>query len=300
MRRLIGVMMAGAVMVAAGAAPGEAQSLGTFRWQLQPYCNVVTVQVEQRGAVYTLDGFDDQCGASQRAPLVGLATPNPDGSIGFGLHLVGQAGRGLHIQARITLAALGGTWNDSAGNTGTFAFGASTGGPVRPFTVTGLPPASITGAEVAPGTISTTHVADGGLRALDVLDGPRATYAFGDQSVPVSSPTIVRTATLNAPGPGKILVTASGAMSFGNSASVQEVGWCYFGVNGTRDLSYLIMADDGASPIMSRLVPFSGTFGITVAAAGPVKVDLVCEETFPASAILWILDSGLTLSYFAQ
>lgn len=34
----------------------EAQSLGTFRWQLQPFCNVVTVIVTQQGAVYTTDG----------------------------------------------------------------------------------------------------------------------------------------------------------------------------------------------------------------------------------------------------
>ena len=72
------------------------QSLGTFRWQLQPFCNVLAVDVTQQGMVYTIDGYDSQCGAGQRAPLVGLATPNPDGSIGLGLHLVTvPGGRGL-------------------------------------------------------------------------------------------------------------------------------------------------------------------------------------------------------------
>ena len=86
------------------AASANAQSLGTFRWQLQPFCNVVTVNVTQQGAVYTADGYDDQCGAAQRAPLVGLATPNPDGTIGFGLHVVTvPGGLGVHIDARITL-----------------------------------------------------------------------------------------------------------------------------------------------------------------------------------------------------
>lgn len=65
---------------------GRAQPLGAFRWQLQPFCNVITVNATQNGAVYTLDGFDDQCGAQQRAPLAGTATPNPDGTIGFDLH----------------------------------------------------------------------------------------------------------------------------------------------------------------------------------------------------------------------
>jgi len=111
----------------------EAQSLGTFRWQLQPFCNVVTVNVAQQGAVYTLDGYDDQCGAEQRAPLVGLATPNPDGTIGLGLNVVtAPGGRGVQIDARLSLATLGGSWEDSAGNSGTLAFGASTGGNPRP------------------------------------------------------------------------------------------------------------------------------------------------------------------------
>ena len=59
----------GAVLLAAAA---EAQPLGTFSWQLQPFCNVVTVNITQLGAFYTMDGFDDQCGAPQRAALVGL------------------------------------------------------------------------------------------------------------------------------------------------------------------------------------------------------------------------------------
>jgi len=296
----MGVMMAGAVMVAAGAAPGDAQSLGTFRWQLQPYCNVVTVQVEQRGAVYTLDGFDDQCGAAQRATVVGLATPNPDGSIGFGLHLVAPGGRALDVQARITLAALGGTWNDSAGESGAFTFGTSTGGPVRPFSVTGLPRQSITGFEVAPEAITTSHVADGSLFVHDLRNAPRGAFAFSSQSVPVSAATVVRTATLNAPAAGKVLVTGTGVMLFQNSAALSEVGWCYFGVNGTRDLTYLITADDGASTSTTRLVPFASTFGINVTAPGPVTVDLVCEEPFPANTVLNILDTGLTLLYVAQ
>ena len=110
----------------------DAQPLGSFSWQLQPYCNRVTVSVTQNGAVYTLDGFDDQCGAGQRATLVGLATPNPDGTIGLGFHEVVVGGQPVHVDARITLPALNGTWNDSAGNTGTFVFGANAGGPARP------------------------------------------------------------------------------------------------------------------------------------------------------------------------
>jgi hypothetical protein len=127
------------VMATCGLWPlqAAAQPLGTFRWQLQPFCNVVTVNVTQSGAVYTLDGFDDQCGAQQRAPLVGLATPNPDGTIGFGLHVVTvPGGAAVSVDARINLATLSGNWSDSAGNSGVMAFNGASGGDRRPPPVT--------------------------------------------------------------------------------------------------------------------------------------------------------------------
>jgi hypothetical protein len=121
------------VLIATGSA--WAQPLGTFRWQQQPYCNVLTLNVIGEGGNYTLDGTDDLCGATQKASVTGIAYLNPDGRIGFGLTLVTPpAGAPLHINATITLASLGGTWNDSDGNTGNFVFtpGAGTGGSARP------------------------------------------------------------------------------------------------------------------------------------------------------------------------
>ena len=116
----------------------QAQSLGSFTWQLQPFCNKVTVTVTQNGAIYTLDGYDDQCGAAQRAPLVGLATPNPDGTIQLGLHIVtATGGRQVSVDARITLPGASGTWSDSAGNAGVLALGGNATGSARP-----APPAS--------------------------------------------------------------------------------------------------------------------------------------------------------------
>lgn len=133
----------------------NAQPIGTFSWQLQPFCNRVTVNVTQNGGIYTADGYDDQCGGPQRAPLVGLGTPNPDGTIGFGLHIVTvPGGRGVQVDARITLAALGGSWADSAGNSGTFAFAANTGGNPRPAPSSG---------SAIPGTFSL--LTDGGFLA---------------------------------------------------------------------------------------------------------------------------------------
>jgi hypothetical protein len=62
-------------------ADAGAQRLGTLRWQLQPYCNVVTLTVTEACGVYSLDGFDDQRGAATRAPITGTAAANPDGTI---------------------------------------------------------------------------------------------------------------------------------------------------------------------------------------------------------------------------
>ena len=127
--RMLTGQVAAVLTVLVSVMPAGAQTLGTFRWQLQPFCNVVTVTVTQSGAVYTLDGYDDQCGAPQRAPLVGLATPNPDGSIGLGLNIVTvPGGRAVSVDARISLATLGGNWTDSAGNIGTAVFNGAAAG----------------------------------------------------------------------------------------------------------------------------------------------------------------------------
>lgn len=124
------------VLTSAGlswATAVAAQPLGTFIWQLQPFCNRLTVTVTQNGAIYTLDGTDDQCNAAQRAPLTGLATPNPDGTIGLGFNVVTvPGGAPVAIDARIPFPTLTGTWSDSAGNSGAFTFGANTGGSPRP------------------------------------------------------------------------------------------------------------------------------------------------------------------------
>jgi hypothetical protein len=128
---------AGCLVVAVGvvaSTDAAAQPLGTFSWQLQPYCNVVTVNVTQTGAVYTLDGFDNQCNAGTRAAVLGTAFVNPDGTIGLGFSTVATpGGNPTHVDATIDLASLSGTWRDSAARAGTFAFGANAAGAPRPL-----------------------------------------------------------------------------------------------------------------------------------------------------------------------
>jgi hypothetical protein len=132
MRARIHIALLSATLLSASAGGALAQPLGSFTWQLQPYCNRVTITVTQNGGIYTLDGTDDQCGAPQKAPLVGVAAPNPDGTIGFGLNIVSPTGQPVPVQARIAIATLSGTWSDNAGHGGTFTFGGAGGGPPRP------------------------------------------------------------------------------------------------------------------------------------------------------------------------
>lgn len=116
----------------------SAQPLGTFRWQLAPYCNVVSVNVTLANGVFTLDGSDDQCGAgAPRAPLVGAATVNADGTISLGLNIVtAQNGGFVHVGGTIAADTGSGTWRDSAGYRGelTFSPAAPVTGSPRPAT----------------------------------------------------------------------------------------------------------------------------------------------------------------------
>lgn len=157
--RHIGLVLAGLIWA---ASPVAAQPLGTFRWQLQPFCNVVTVAITQNGPIYRLEGTDDQCGnGADAASVTGTAFPNADGTIGFGLNIVtAPGGRPVHVDAEITLGTFGGTWRDSAGGTGAFVLtpGAGNGGAARPLpppTAAALPATLILrqdGGVVASGT----------------------------------------------------------------------------------------------------------------------------------------------------
>lgn len=123
------------------ALPAWAQPLGSFRWQLQPFCNVVTLVVTQHGTVFEIEGTDDQCGAGRAASAAGTAFVNPDGSIGLGIAIVtAPSGTPVHLDASISPSTLSGTWHDSTGATGPFVFtpGAGNGGNPRPASTLGL------------------------------------------------------------------------------------------------------------------------------------------------------------------
>lgn len=114
-----------ALLLTASLSPAvaSAQTIGTFRWQMQPYCNVLTLTVVQSSGVFVLDGYDDRCGADARAPVSGTAIPNLDGTIEVGLNVISPTGATpAHVAVAIDPQTLGGTWVDSANDQGPFVF----------------------------------------------------------------------------------------------------------------------------------------------------------------------------------
>lgn len=126
-RFLIAFVMLGSLTL---AAPASAQTLGTFRWNVAPFCNVLNLTVTQYGSVYALHGYEEQCGGNPRLPVYGVAFVQPDGPIWFGLTTIFPFGNGLHTQVTM-LSNLNGSWRDNANQTGTWVFspGSTTGGP---------------------------------------------------------------------------------------------------------------------------------------------------------------------------
>lgn len=132
MFRSVVALTLAAMLIASWPSTASAQPLGTFRWRTEPYCNVITVTVTPVGGVFTLEGFDEQCGGNPRQPVRGVALPQANGSITIGVSVVMlPGGTPVNIEAGISPAGLSGTWRDSAGNSGPFTFSPTTtnGGP---------------------------------------------------------------------------------------------------------------------------------------------------------------------------
>ncbi len=108
------------------AEPAMAQFIGTFSWLTSPNCNVITLNVTQTGTVFSVEGFDDLCGAQRRATVTGVATVNPDGSVGIGLNVLNpnvlnptQDEVALsYLDISLNVATLAGTWQDNGGRGG--------------------------------------------------------------------------------------------------------------------------------------------------------------------------------------
>lgn len=211
LRLLAGVGVAVVLAMSRPAVHAQGTVIGTFRWQLQPHCNVVTVTITQTGAIYHVDGTDDQCGGSRVSSVVGLAFPNPNGTIGFGFTTVTvPGGVALHTDATITLGTLSGNWQDSAGQSGTFALtpGAGTGGAPRPTPPGGIGAGVITAAQIADGSVTTAKLADGAVTAAKIANATITGAKLAPGALTLSCVNTANQIASNIPPGGTANVTA--------------------------------------------------------------------------------------------
>ena len=274
-----------ALCLALSSTSAYAQSLGTFRWQLQPFCNAITVTVTQQGAIYVLDGTDDRCGnGNQPGSAAGIAYLTPQGLLGFGITTVLPGGAPVHTEATLNLSSLGGTWRDSAGNSGAFVFnGALPGAAPRPVPAGGIRPASITNVHIANNAVTTANIVDGSITSVDILDAPRAQFAGGGQPILLTSTAaVVRSVNITAPTAGTVIVNATGYFAFPHT-TILDAARCSITTGTTVDFSHLIVFGENRPDAMSH-VPFGATRGFAVP-AGTYAINLVCERAYGETAI---------------
>jgi len=236
------IVSAALAILLALAGEAQAQYLGTFSWQMGPYCNVITLKVTQVADVYSIEGTDDQCGAPHRASADGTAFINPNGSVGLGFSIVTTPG-GVpeHVDATISLATLSGTWRDSAGRTGAFIFtsGPGSGAPRPPVGLT-IPDASITAAKLGTDAVDGSKVLDGSIGASDVNLNElqrriAAPCAAGQAITGVNADGSVTCAAISAGAGGDITAVTAGLGLLGGGSSDAVSVAVNFGGTGTAN-----------------------------------------------------------------
>jgi hypothetical protein len=251
----------------APTAVATAQPLGTFRWQLQPYCNVLTVTVTQIGSLYRVEGRDDRCGATRAGSVIGTAFLNPDGTVGMGLNIVSVPdGRPEPVAAVLSLATLNGTWSGAA-TAGQFVFtpGAGIGGPSRPapagVTIPAVFSLNTDGAFLAGGTIQQGNIPASGPgvrlmwhpRKAALRAGSVGGSTWDDANVGESSAAF--NANTRASGPFSVafnsstVASGSGSLAAGSSTTASGSWSSAFGLSTTASGSRSIAA--GSSTIAS-------------------------------------------------
>jgi hypothetical protein len=284
------------------APPAGAQPLGTFRWQLQPFCNVVALAVTQNGGVFRLEGTDDQCGSgADAASALGTAFQNPDGTIGFGLTIVvTPGGAPVHVDAAVAPGSLNGTWRDSAGNAGTFAFtpGAASGGPARP-----LPP------PVVPATIQLRP--DGGLLATGQTGGTIPATGIGTRMMWHPGKAAFRAGRVNTGAPDAwddpnvgfnstalgLNSIASGGESFAAGDGTQATGSRSVALGfQSRATGFLSMA---MGNVTTASGPSSTAMGFETTASGEAATAMG-HHTTASEAVATAMGNGTTASGFAS
>ncbi len=293
------ILLASSLLAPRAAA---AQVMGTYSWQTQPYCNVVTLTIVQQGPSFQLTGVDNLCGAGT-APVTGTATVAA-GGVSMGVAVALPSGRAAHLSTTVNLANFAGTWTDSDGNTGPFAFvTASTGGSPRPAPTTA---AVITSAQLAPsvfgGSGSATTVARGDHTHDDryYTEGEinaRATLSSFAQKPGSFSVTnaLTEAGRLSDAGAGGVIVatvpvrlTLSGAVTIGNQAGTGPFSMinCWFQASANGGSFATVGQVQSTESIgnsnhdQRSAIPLSATMDLP---PGSYNARIVCQDVFGAA-----------------
>ena len=237
MKRLVSfVLSLVSILIASSAG---AQVLGTFSWQMHPYCNVVTLTLTTTPSGYTIDGADNQCGAANQASAVGLASFNASGNVTLNFSIVlAPSARAVHVSAVVSPA-------NSVGNSGTFQFfGNVPGLPARPFPASGLPAGIITATELASNAITGATVVNGSLTRVDLADAPRCVSVEAASVALTTGDMVVTQVTVVAPANGVILANASGYFYMIDGGTL-DTARCSLSTNTSLDLSRMAYAREG-------------------------------------------------------
>lgn len=211
------------------ASSASAQVFGTFAWQMQPYCNIVSLTLSSSPAGFVLEGTDNQCGAVDKASAVGVASFNANGLVNLNFTIVtAPSARAVHVAAVVNPGTGGGTWTDSAGNTGTFALGAPGSGSPRPLPTTSTCPAGqvVTGVNQN-GTVvcAAPTFAPVALECTRVLGTPVSvpanTYGFG---VSANCPAGYTATSLGIEAAANVVVADSAISSGGGTVFTWNLG----------------------------------------------------------------------------
>lgn len=276
------------LMALVGTSPVSAQVFGTFTWQMQPYCNLVTLTLTQVPGGYTIDGSDNQCGAAKVGGAGGMALINPDGTVGLEFTVVtAPAGKAVHVSASLSPATGSGPWNDSVGNSGTLALGAPGSGSPRPLPASGVSAATITAAELAPGAVTGAAVADASLTMIDMANGPRLVGAPPTNQVKLTtSDTVYDTVTVTAPSAGKVLVLSSGVFWFNDSSTIVEYPSCSLTTGTVQNAAVMTRSSDFGATNNQQFASWHLSHVFAVPAPGPFTMNLVCNVFNPTNTLM--------------
>ncbi len=131
LRLSLGATMVATLLLGGAISAHAQQRLGQFKWALQPFCDVLVLEVAQIGSVFSLNGLDDSCGGPVSATLTGTAVVNKKGSVAFGITF-NHAPFASHIWAELDPKSISGPWSDDQGGSGTLVFMGAAGASSAP------------------------------------------------------------------------------------------------------------------------------------------------------------------------